>query len=564
MVGGLGTGILVAFLGWDQVLRFWPLALLPLLFTRFYAAAAIAVFGCLLAIITVAQLNSAVAVIPTFRELQYGEALIYEHAARILRGEALYQSLDRPPFTVVYYTPLYYWLVAGLQAAVGPGFVPGRVLTLVAGLVAASLVGYIVGRRTRRAWAGVFAALLFLSLGLPWVFPQADLYYRGDIAKTAHANLLADLSPAYPNLALYKEDLLGVALSLGAVAALVGGATRRRVLLAGVLAALAVLTKQTFLPAALAGFTWLWVVDRRQAAFFGGVALSVVLGTGAALELTTGAFLANAVFANVNPMGLDVLASNLPLLARFQGGLIAIAGVYALKQARALSKGETDHLLVYFWLASLLPLAGLAKVGSSSNHWIGFAAATAILAALGLWSGLDDVRVSRFRGIVPIVLLAATLAVVTPLVGGPARMRPSWPQPDPSGVTEYRALVDRVRSAPGGVLSAPLDALALADRPILLDPYIFSILERERRWDPSPIVRRICGRQIGLLIFYNPLEYGSGQYHGYAYWPASVLAALQETMVLDDRRAGLYIYVPRPAATREANLASRGNRICPD
>jgi hypothetical protein len=46
---------------------------------------------------------------------RYGVSLIYDHAARLLRGEALYQSLDGPPYTIANYTPLYYWLVAGLR-----------------------------------------------------------------------------------------------------------------------------------------------------------------------------------------------------------------------------------------------------------------------------------------------------------------------------------------------------------------------------------------------------------------------------------------------------------------
>ncbi len=37
-------------------------------------------------------------------ETRYGEAILYGHAARLLRGEALYQPLDGPPYTCVLYT----------------------------------------------------------------------------------------------------------------------------------------------------------------------------------------------------------------------------------------------------------------------------------------------------------------------------------------------------------------------------------------------------------------------------------------------------------------------------
>src|SRR6266852_3072654 len=63
--------------------------------------------------------------------LDYGEPVVYGIALRIVRGQALYKSLDRPPFTVAAYTPLYYWLGGGLQALFGPGFGPGRAVSLV-------------------------------------------------------------------------------------------------------------------------------------------------------------------------------------------------------------------------------------------------------------------------------------------------------------------------------------------------------------------------------------------------------------------------------------------------
>ena len=115
---------------------------------------------------------------------------------RALEGEG--QPLDQAPFTVTIYTPLYYWAVAGLRAAAGPGFGPGRILSTVAVIAAAALVGTLTAQRLRRPGPGLFAALLFLGLGVSGIEP-------------------------FPWSALYKEDLLGVALSLGAVTALTAG-----------------------------------------------------------------------------------------------------------------------------------------------------------------------------------------------------------------------------------------------------------------------------------------------------------------------------------------------------
>jgi hypothetical protein len=242
--------------------------------------------------------------------------------------------------------------------------------------------------------------------------------------------------------------------------------------------------------------------------------------------------------------------------------------IASLTAARILrSRGDTDRLLVLYWLATMLPLVGLAKAGSNHNHWTEFAASTAVLATLGLWhifraGGQLRARLIPPSFILPLLVLAATLLAVVPLLGGAGRLRPAWPQPDPGELEQTQALVERVRSERGAVLAAPLDLLALADRPILLEPYIFSILEREERWDAGPLVRRICAREVGLLVFEHPLKRGSGRYHGYDFWPAPVVAALQDTMVLEREEAGYFLYVPRPIGTR--STIEPQPQVCPD
>src|SRR5438445_13232192 len=74
--------------------------------------------------------------------IDYGEPVVYGQASRLLTGQALYQPIDRPPFTVAAYTPLYYWAAAALPAVFGPGFGPGRALSLVCGAASAVLLGW--------------------------------------------------------------------------------------------------------------------------------------------------------------------------------------------------------------------------------------------------------------------------------------------------------------------------------------------------------------------------------------------------------------------------------------
>src|SRR5204862_2516389 len=78
--------------------------------------------------------------------------------------------------------------------------------------------------------------------------------------------------------------------------------------------------------------------------------------------------------------------------------------------------------------------------------------------------------------------------------------------PDERQATQFAAVLDRVRAEPRGVLAEPLDIVALAGREILLEPYIFSLLNQEGKWEAAPVVRQICTGQIGLLVLDHPLE----------------------------------------------------------
>jgi hypothetical protein len=468
----------------------------------------------LLAGVCVGRLADSLRLIGQPGELEYGEAILYAHAGRLLRGEPLYQRFDGPLYTVTAYTPLYYGVAAGLRAAVGPGFGPGRVVSLVSALAASTLLGLVAARTARHPGAGVLAALIFLTLGFP------------------------GRAPWY---ALYKEDVLGVTLSIGAIALLLRGTAARQVVFAGALAALAFLTKQTLLAATAAAIFWLWWRDRRQAAIFVATWLAIVSATATALELSSHAFISNTLLAAAVPNSLEAIQSNLSLFVSVQAGSLVLACGYVLKRLRSRFSPRAD-LFVLYWGASVVPLVGLAKVGSNSNYWIEFAAATAVLASLELWAvRRDQVLRSSSIGAPRAMLLAGAmvLAASTPPI---VRVIGIKPNQSP----ELESVVARVNSEPRDVLADPLDVVALANRDILLEPYDFAIWLNEGRWDAQPLIHRICGGEIGLLVLDNTIDAAGPIYQGYPHWPQPVLEALRETMVFESFQAGRVLYVPSP------------------
>ena len=485
-----------------------------------------------LAYVAAAQLARSVVVMLAPWEQMYGESIIYDQAQRLLRGEPLYMPYDRPPHSVAAYTPLYYWIAAALQAAFGPGFLAGRVVSLLSGLAAAALVGCVAWRRTGDRWAWAFGALFFLALGVPGVYPLNDL-------PRPYPTWLGMAYPYFPWMALYKEDVLAVALSIGSIAVLSGPRGRAAVALAGLFAALAFLTKQTSVAAAAAGALWLWSQDRRAAVTFALWAAVPVAATAALLELTSGAFLANTVYANANPFATGALVLNLKMLVIFQTGPILLVLLWLV--APRAGRTSLDGLLALYALSAALPLVGLGKVGSNHNHWMEFAAAASIVATACLWS----LAHTRWRALAAGLTLALYLAALVPLVDTAAFRAPSL-RPDRQRSAEFARLVERVRAEPRDVLANPLDVIVLAGRPVLLEPYLFSIFHSQRLWSPDPMVARVCTGQVGLVITDYPLERFNPSYHDYAHWPEPVYQAMVDAFVREAATGGRFVYVPRP------------------
>src|ERR1043166_6069402 len=166
--------------------------------------------ACLLAAAACATVAAAAFAVVRPVALDYAEPVVYGQAMRIVLGQPLYQPIDTPPLTVAAYTPLYYWVGAALQVLIGPGFGPGRAVSLTCGIATAVLLGLIAGRRAGGVWVGAFAGFLFLAQGFP-----------------------RDRSEDAPFLGLYRVDMLGVALSVAAIAVLTWRSSMRAVVAAG-------------------------------------------------------------------------------------------------------------------------------------------------------------------------------------------------------------------------------------------------------------------------------------------------------------------------------------------
>jgi 4-amino-4-deoxy-L-arabinose transferase-like glycosyltransferase len=181
-------------------------------------------------------------------DLQWMEGGMVDHVRRVLAGEPLYvaPSVDFVPYI---YTPLYFYLAAGLSALLGVSLLPLRLISLIASLGCFALAGLLVYRETRDRLAGLLAAGLLAAsfeLGGAWF----------DLARIDTLFLFLTLLGIY--LARFLPGMRGA-------------------LAAGVVFSLAALTKQTALMIAAPLALYYLLTDWRRCVAF-ALPLAIIVG----------------------------------------------------------------------------------------------------------------------------------------------------------------------------------------------------------------------------------------------------------------------------------------------
>jgi hypothetical protein len=451
------------------------------------------------------------------------ESIIYGQVVGLLHGEPLYRPLTTPPWVVTLYMPLYYLLAGPVQWLLGPGYAAGRLLTLAASVGVAASAGVLARAMLGGAGGAMLAVGLVLTLG-----------FGGP--------------PGPPFLALYRVDVLGVAFGVGSVAALSGGTDRRRLLVAAALATLALLTKQTMFAAVLAGTAWLLGQDRKRAALFGLAVGASVLVACAGTEWLTGAFFQSVVTANANPIELSSLLLNLEILAILQTPqFLAVLLLLALRGWGP--RASIQRLLVYYWLATLVPIFGLGKVASWHNYWIEWSVPTAILAVASLQVAISG-RHRAFGHRIAFALAAFAMVgagvMATVVTVWSVSAAADAAQDRSVRAAEMADLVACVRAAPGEAIAMPMDVVVLADKPLFIDAAIFKFLADAGQVSTAPVVETIRSSGVGVAVM--DLRPGEDQWvhgAGQPIWHADVLDALRESMVFRSEKAGRMIFTPR-------------------
>ncbi len=167
------------------------------------------------------------------------EPLVVLHSNMFAHGDGLYWGVNRYPYTISAYGPIFYAVSGYLHKLGLPAYQSGRILAFGALVTALWLCWHCVGYLTRNRYAQAAAVILAAS--------TSNILFWGTTGQV---------------------DLLGCSFSLGALAAFLKFRERgdaNALVLSGALVILAVFTKQTFVAAGAAIALTLLREDRKAA-----------------------------------------------------------------------------------------------------------------------------------------------------------------------------------------------------------------------------------------------------------------------------------------------------------
>lgn len=483
--------------------------------------------------------------------LDYGEGIVWQQAMLML-SPAAYGQIDSFPWIVFHYTPVYHFLVRFFAAVSGGDVLSvGRAVSIVSFLGTSGAVGALAAQcvrgtsRTHRIWLGIVSGLLVFSV-----------------------------SPAIRWSLLMRVDMVAHLFAFwGLWLAIKSTNSPRLVVPASLCFLVAVFTKQNAIAAPIAFFTVAAVIRPRVAA--AGAATCAVGGTlvlvvGA--TLTDGRFLRHIFAYNVNRFSasqytllVSVLLGSLTLVAAAATTVALRRNARPPSRVRAKPRellrrdaacGEPDatpFVVVHVAVATIM-LAGMLKIGASSNYAIEWLLLLCIVAGIGLSPMIQCFEatpatpatpqpISSFfarTACVPLLLIAHSAATPNPANGRFASVEEA---------AELERLTARISCAERPVVSDDMVLLLRAGKRVEIEPAIAAELASVGSWDEVPYIRRIRNEEFSMFI----TEGGPGDVDYDVRYTSNVSAAIQEHYPIVEHRAGYQIRSPRVARADQSN-----------
>jgi hypothetical protein len=453
-------------------------------------------------------------------EFTQPESIVGAQSMMLANDGTLYYGLNSFPHTIAAYTPIFYCLEAGL---------------------------YKIGLRTVLAGRLISSLAMLGLVFLTWRLTM--LYTRDRYSAWTAAVLCASTSMVTSWGPVGQVDTLAIFWAVAGFYQFSRYYVKRENTLvpAGAFVILAFFTKQTMIASPAAMFLLLWFESRTTAIrFAAGVGAVIATAALAINAVSSGRFLADTVFANMNPFtlsrGLD--QAQLVLMGAGQLILVVIAG------AARMWRGNGRALLVYFGMTSTLFAATASKIGADSNYQIEPTVVLIVCASVAL-SSLKFFDLCFLGSKSWITLLQIPLLVhlvlnyritVPSAVGGVGKELSLRPQ---------IAALEPYFADGGRVVSTDVNAMVRLKGRIEVEPLIYTLLVAGGAVDPEPLRRQIAAEAFSTIILFEDVGDATRRLDPeIPSLPASQLQEIQKHYKLVERIPGPYQngdYVYRPA-----------------
>lgn len=484
----------------------------------------------LLGLYTAALVIHAVRMAVAPGEQNYAEGTWLFAALRVRYGLTPYFDYSHAPYVAMVYSPLAPEIAGWLGGLVGASdhvvIALARLLSLASAL-ATALAIYLICRAV--GVARVFALLAGLLFLTPThIFQLWSFVARGDLPAVA--------------LGLWSMYVVvRIALS---------SPKWWSVLLAGVLMGLAVAAKQSAVAPLIAGGWWLltaggsekrrrWFPVLLAGAVAGFILPIVLLGIESIRPL-----IADTIDLARQPWSLITLQARLDNLVSLFGLVIPLSLLGLVRHATP--AGPRWLLARYAAVAALVFVLTSGKIGSASSYCLELFAALAVLAGWGLQWLLErletedeDEVTHRETSLGLLALVFVPLALQTALA---VQIAQNWRDLPP----DDRPLQAMVGTGSDPVLSENgYIVLNGTEPPLLLDPFYFSMLSVQNRWDTEPVRRMLAEKRIKAVVLTH-LASSPPATQGAPWLPDTWTEAINDGYQLKGQSGRYFVYVPKP------------------
>jgi len=468
---------------------------------------------------------------------EYAEGHVLWMAMQMADRHTAYQPIDRLPFVLFPYTPLYMLTTRAVGMLTGDLLLAGRALSLACTLAISLVLGLTVfGCLSRRAsllwrWAAAgFAGTQFLLM-------QSVVL----CAPIMRVDMLA-LCFAYAGLAVF----------------ICAGRRQLGQCVAVALFVLAVFTKQIMLPIPLTCLMVGLLDNWRQTvrAYALGAVLGIA-GLAACISYFGGNFLNHVFFYNAAPFsiwhGLQQVAEHLHQnLSLAAVAAAACFGVWKRGTAAASTWSRFRHGLrnnLYFravvvaavhFAATTAWLLSIGKHGSAINYFLEWDMGACLLGGLFVFRLLATWKTTGTRSgtgalaylLLPSMTILAVLSSI--LMVSPSRQA-DW---DRRQTISAAHVIQAIRDTPGPVFSEEMLLALKAGKPLIAEMASATFMAQEGKWDERPLVKMMEEQRFGLVVV-RDLDNKD------LYTPA-MKAAVEGAYIFVEQSGVCNLYRPRP------------------